>query len=146
MINYSKTAADPKQTFAAWPQTTDSRKSIAMKITVETLVRSDVDSVWSAWNSPDDIKRWNAASVDWHTTASTVDLREGGSFSSRMEAKDGSAGFDFSGNYSKVVPNELIEYSLEDGRAVSVEFLPGKNSVRIKEIFDADAEFSQEHQ
>ena len=82
---------DPKLTFATWPQTTDLRKSIAMKITVETLVRSDIDSVWSAWNSPDDIKKWNAASVDWHTTASTVDLREGGSFSSRMEAKDGSA-------------------------------------------------------
>ena len=119
---------------------------ILTKIAVETLVNADMDSVWSAWNKPDDIKKWSAASDDWHTTASTVDLREGGAFSSRMEAKDGSAGFDFSGIYSKVVQYELIEYRLEDGRVVSVEFLPESDGVRVKEIFDADSEFSTEQQ
>jgi hypothetical protein len=65
-----------------------------VKITVETLIRANLDSVWDAWNNPDDIKQWNAASEDWHTTHSSVDLREGAKFSARMEAKDGSEGFD----------------------------------------------------
>jgi uncharacterized protein YndB with AHSA1/START domain len=63
-----------------------------LKITIGTLVKADLNTVWGAWNDPEDIKQWNAASDDWHTTQSTVDLREGGKFSSRMEAKDGSAG------------------------------------------------------
>ena len=81
-----------------------------MKITVETVVKADLDAVWRAWNDPADIKQWNAASEDWHTTASAVDLREGGKFSARMEAKDGSEGFDFAGTYTRVVPQQLIEY------------------------------------
>ena len=68
-----------------------------MKITVSTIISAPIDTVWRAYTSPEDIKRWNAASSDWHTTASTVDLRVGGQFSSRMEAKDGSFGFDFAG-------------------------------------------------
>ncbi len=117
-----------------------------MKITVETIVRSQIDSVWSAWNNPDDIKQWNAASSDWHTTASTVDLRKGGSFSSRMEAKDGSMGFDFAGTYTNVVPKEYIEYELEDGRVVSITFAGEENGVRVTETFDADAEMPPEQQ
>lgn len=80
-----------------------------MKITVQTNVAVPIDSVWQAYTTPADIKQWNAASEDWHTTAATVDLREGGKFSSRMEAKDGSMGFDFAGTYTKIIPHERIE-------------------------------------
>jgi uncharacterized protein YndB with AHSA1/START domain len=117
-----------------------------MQITVETVVKSDIDSVWSAWNNPDDIKQWNAASSDWHTTASTVDLREGGTFSSRMEAKDGSMGFDFSGTYTSVVPRERIEYALEDGRVVTVAFAIEEDGIRVTETFDVDYEMPVEQQ
>ena len=75
-----------------------------MKITIETTVKADLDKVWAAWNNPEDIKRWNAASDDWHTTQSTNDLREGGKFSARMEAKDGSVGFDFEGTTPQSCP------------------------------------------
>ena len=68
-----------------------------MKITIETIVNAPIEDVWRAWTTPDDIKQWNTASEDWHTTRASVDLRVGGSFSSRMEAKDGSMGFDFAG-------------------------------------------------
>lgn len=92
-----------------------------MKISIETVIKSDLDTVWLAWNNPEDIKQWCAASEDWHTTESTVDLREGGIFFSRMEAKDGSMGFDFGGTFSKVIEKQLIEYSMEDGRSVVIE-------------------------
>ncbi len=82
-----------------------------MKITVETLVNAPVANVWSVYTTPDDITQWNTASDDWHTTKSNIDLRVGGAFTSRMEAKDGSIGFDFAGTYTKIVPHELIEYS-----------------------------------
>jgi len=74
-----------------------------MKITVETAVKAPLEAVWSAWSDPDQIKRWNAPTDEWHTTRSSVDLREGGRFHSRMEAKDGSAGFDFEGTEDVVV-------------------------------------------
>ena len=92
-----------------------------MQITVETIVAAPIDEVWRAYTTPEDIKQWNAASDDWHTTAAAVDLRVGGAFSSRMEAKDGSMGFDFAGTYTAVVPHKLIEYSFGD-RSASVEF------------------------
>ena len=79
-----------------------------MKITVETIVKAPVAKVWHGYTTPDAITQWNAASDDWHTTKATVDLRVGGEFSSRMEAKDGSFGFDFAGTYTKVVPNESV--------------------------------------
>lgn len=82
-----------------------------MNITAETTVAAPIEDVWHAYTTPEDIQQWNAASDDWHTTASTVDLRVGGAFSSRMEAKDGSMGFDFAGTYTKIVEHELIEYS-----------------------------------
>jgi len=85
-----------------------------MKITVETNVAAPIEQVWNAYTTPADIKQWNAASADWHTTTATVDLCEGGKFSSRMEAKDGSMGFDFAGTYTKIVKNKLIEYSFGD--------------------------------
>lgn len=117
-----------------------------MKITVETLVKSDLDTVWAAWNNPEDIKQWNAASDDWHTTNSTVDLREGGKFSSRMEAKDGSFGFDFEGTYTRVEPQKLIEYRMSDDREVSVEFTESPDGVLVRETFDAETQNDPEMQ
>ena len=116
-----------------------------MKITVETTVAAPVEEVWRAWTTPEDIKRWNAASDDWHTTASTVDLRVGGQFSSRMEAKDGSMGFDFAGTYTKVVPHELIECAFGD-RTMVVEFLKAGDRVTVRETFDAEETHSTEQQ
>jgi uncharacterized protein YndB with AHSA1/START domain len=116
-----------------------------MKITVETKVNAPIATVWCAYTSPDDIKQWNAASDDWHTTQSTVDLRVGGAFTSRMEAKDGSFGFDFAGTYTKIVPNHLIEYSFGD-RKGTVEFVAGANSVSIRVTFDAETENPVEQQ
>jgi len=109
-----------------------------MDIKIETFIKSDIDSVWQAWITPADIMRWNAASDDWHTTASSVDLKPGGRFSSRMEARDGSAGFDFSGTFTSVVQGNLIEYLLDDGRTVKVEFSPQEGGVRIVETFEAE--------
>ncbi|HJX26743.1 MAG TPA: SRPBCC family protein [Thermoanaerobaculia bacterium] len=117
-----------------------------MKITVETLVNAKLDQVWAVWNNPEDIKQWNSAHESWHTTESTVDLREGGTFRSRMEAKDGSMGFDFEGIYTRVVPKQAIEYRMSDGREVQVELIEGPDGVRVKETFDAETENSPEMQ
>jgi uncharacterized protein YndB with AHSA1/START domain len=117
-----------------------------MKITIETLVKSDIDTVWAAWNNPEDIKQWNAASDDWYTTESRVDLRNGGTFSSRMEAKDGSMGFDFGGTYSNVVKNKRIEFAMDDEREVIVEFSVVGDGVKVTETFDAETQNSVEMQ
>ena len=109
-----------------------------MNITIETTVNAPIDRVWSAWNDPRAIEQWNAASTDWHTPRARVDLREGGSFSSRMEAKDGSAGFDFEGTYTRIEPQRLIEYVIGDGRQVRVEFIPIGNAVTVRETFDTE--------
>ena len=114
-----------------------------MKITIETTVRAPLDMVWRAWTTPDDIVHWNAASDDWHTTAAAVDLRVGGAFSSRMEAKDGSIGFDFEGTYTEVEPMARIAYAMADGRTCAVEFreeaVTGQGRlVRVREAFDAE--------
>ena len=115
----------------------DGREQL-MKITVQTTIAAPIDVVWRAWTTPEDIKRWNAASADWHTTQATVELREGGAFSSRMEAKDGSAGFDFAGTYTRIVPHELLECTFE-ARALRVEFSEGPDGVTVRETFDAEA-------
>ena len=91
------------------------------------------------------VEQWNAASDDWHTTAASVDLREGGKFSSRMEAKDGSMGFDFAGTYTRIVEPGLIEYSFGDRKA-QVEFTPGEAGVRVRVKFDSEATHSIEQQ
>jgi len=111
-----------------------------MKITVETAVKAKLNKVWNAWNNPADIQQWNTAQDDWHTTRSSVDLRKGGKFSSRMEAKDGSAGFDFEGVYTHVVPQRAIAYRMTDGREVTVEFLERDGEVLVKETFDTESE------
>ena len=116
-----------------------------MKITVETQVNAAIDKVWTAWTTPSAIVQWNAASPDWHTTKSSVDLREGGVFSSRMEAKDGSMGFDFAGTYTKIVPQRLIECAFGD-RTMSVEFSEGVTGVKVRETFDAETTYPIEQQ
>ena len=118
---------------------------MAEKIVVEVLVKAPVESVWAAWNRSSDILVWNTASEDWHTTRSEVDLRVGGGYSSRMEAKDGSMGFDFAGTYTKVVPNELIESVFGD-RVLLVEFIPVPDGVTVREMFDPDSTYPTEHQ
>ena len=119
--------------------------SNAEKITVETTVAAPIAQVWRASTAPEDIKRWNAASDDWHTAAAAVDLRVGGAFSSRMEAKDGSMGFDFAGTYTKIVENKLIEYSFGD-RMAQVEFGDSPSGVRLRVTFDAETTHSIEQQ
>jgi len=116
-----------------------------MKITVETTVHAPSEQVWQAYVTPEDIMQWNAASDDWHTTSSRVDLRPGGEFSSRMEAKDGSAGFDFEGTYTRIITNRLIEYSLGE-RQVAVHFaeVPGGTQVRV--VFDSEPTHSTDQQ
>ena len=116
-----------------------------MKISVETTVRAPIEKVWHAYTTPADIQQWNAASADWHTTAATVDLRVGGTFCSRMEARDGSMGFDFAGTYTKIVPHRLIEYSFGD-RAASIEFAEGPSGVSVRVTFDSESAHSVEQQ
>jgi uncharacterized protein YndB with AHSA1/START domain len=116
-----------------------------MKISVETNVAASVDQVWQAYTTPEDIIQWNAASDDWHTTAATVDLREGGAFSSRMEAKDSSMGFDFAGIYTRIIEHERIEYSFGD-REAQVEFVPSADGVRVRVTFDSEQTHSIEQQ
>jgi len=116
-----------------------------MPITVETTVRAPLSVAWSAYTTPADIVQWNAASDDWHTTSATVDLRVGGNFSSRMEAKDGSFGFDFAGTYTQVEPHRLIAYSFGD-RTAQVTFDEGKDGVTVRVTFDAEETHSIEQQ
>ena len=111
-----------------------------MKISVETRVKADLGQVWDAYNNPADIKQWKAAQDDWHTTSSTVDLREGGAFMSRMEAKDGSAGFDFEATYTRVVPKKLIEYRMSGGREAKIEFAEHSDGILVTVSFDAETE------
>jgi uncharacterized protein YndB with AHSA1/START domain len=116
-----------------------------MKITVSTVVAAPVAEVWHTYTSPEDIKAWNTASPDWHTTAASVDLRVGGAFSSRMEAKDGSFGFDFAGEYTRVEPEQCLEYRFGD-RIGLVEFAPGDAGVTVTVTFDAETTHSEEQQ
>ncbi|ARN80142.1 SRPBCC domain-containing protein [Methylocystis bryophila] len=116
-----------------------------MWITVESTVAASIDDVWRAYSSPEAITQWNAASDDWHTTAATVDLREGGRFSSRMEAKDGSMGFDFAGTYTKIVAPRLIEYAFGDRKA-EVEFTETPERVNMRVTFDAETAHPIEQQ
>ena len=116
-----------------------------MKISVETTVAAPIEKVWRAYTTPADIVQWNAASPDWHTTTAQVDLREGGAFSSRMEAKDGSMGFDFAGTYTKIVKHALIEYAFGD-RTAQVTFTAGAGGVQVRVTFDAESTYSVEQQ
>jgi uncharacterized protein YndB with AHSA1/START domain len=107
-------------------------------ITVQTLVHVSPEKAWTFWTAPEHITRWNHANDDWHTTSAQNDLRQGGSFSYRMEAKDGSFGFDFGGTYDEVSPNTLIAYTLGDGRKVRVDFRKTDAGTEITETFEAE--------
>lgn len=115
-------------------------------ITVETTVAAPVEKVWIYWTEPHHIMRWNNASDDWHTPRAENDLRIGGSFHSRMEAKDGSNGFDFNGKYTNIVSHSRIEYVMEDGRHVDIEFQQVNGKTMIKESFEPENEFPLEMQ
>jgi uncharacterized protein YndB with AHSA1/START domain len=116
-----------------------------VKITVEAIVDAPLEDVWRAWTTPSDIRKWNAASDDWHTTDAKVDLRVGGKFSSRMEAKDGTAGFDFAGTYTKIKHEQRIEAKFGD-RHLVVEFIEGPNGITVRETFDAETTHTPEQQ
>ncbi|MFM7132670.1 MAG: SRPBCC family protein [bacterium] len=117
-----------------------------MQITIQTTVKADIDKVWSTWTTPADINEWNAASDDWHNPRSSNDLRPGGQFSYRMEARDGSFGFDFEGTYTKVILHECIEYVLGDDRKVSVRFEQSDSGVNVIETFEAEDDHTAEMQ
>ena len=110
------------------------------KITVENTVNAPVEKVWKYWNGPEHITKWCTATPEWHTPRAQNDLRVGGTFSSRMEAKDGSMGFDFAGVYDDVKPNEYIEYTMGDGRKVWIKFSGKGNETKVVETFEAESE------
>jgi uncharacterized protein YndB with AHSA1/START domain len=107
-------------------------------ITVENTIDAPVAKVWEYWTKPEHITQWNAASDDWHTPWAKNDLRAGGTFAARMEAKDGSFGFEFGGVYDEVKNNEYIEYTLGDERKVKVHFTSQGNKTKVVESFDAE--------
>ena len=115
-------------------------------ITVSVDVESPISKVWKYWTSPEHIMQWNNASDDWHTPRAENDLRAGGKFLYRMEAKDGSMGFDFSGEYDEIVEFKLIRYTLADSRKVTIEFSGTGNVTQIVETFEAETENSAELQ
>lgn len=115
-------------------------------ITVQVTVNADIDKVWDCWTRPEHITKWNFASDDWHSPSAQNDLKPGGRFLWRMEAKDGSFGFDFSGVYDEVRLHEYISYSLDDGRIVRITFTAGGNNTEVEEVFEAESENSLELQ
>ncbi|HEY6062824.1 MAG TPA: SRPBCC family protein [Chitinophagaceae bacterium] len=115
-------------------------------ITVENTVNAPVEKVWKFWTRPEHITQWNNASDDWHTPWAKNDLRTGGQFSCRMEAKDGSFGFEFGGSYDEVKTNELIAYTMGDGRKVKIIFTNQGNATKVTEAFEAETENSIELQ
>ncbi len=110
------------------------------KITVSTLVHAKISRTWEAFTSPASIVQWNFASEDWHCPSAINDLKADGSFNYRMEAKDGKIGFDFYGKYTKVIPQNHIEYVLGDERTVSIEFRELGEKTEVIESFDAETE------
>ena len=109
------------------------------KITVKTTVNLPVQKVWDYWTQPEHSVSWNTASDDWHTPRAENDLRTGGKFSSRMEARDGSMGFDFEGVYDQVEPHSLIAYTMADGRSVHIRFSEENGFTLVEEVFDPEA-------
>jgi uncharacterized protein YndB with AHSA1/START domain len=108
-------------------------------ITIESILQSPVEKVWESWTNPTHIKQWNNASDDWHTPHAENDLQVGGRFTSRMEAKDGSFGFDFGGTYTIVKPNEQIAYTLDDNRTVNILFSKEGTGTKVVETFEAES-------
>lgn len=116
------------------------------KVIVETTVHAPVHKVWEYWTEPQHITKWSFASEDWHAPFAENDLKVGGKFITRMEAKDGSFGFDFAGVYDEVKINEFISYTLGDERKVTVTFIGQENDTKVIQTFDAEATNSIEQQ
>jgi uncharacterized protein YndB with AHSA1/START domain len=108
------------------------------KVTVQAVIQAPVEKVWTYWTEPEHITKWNQASADWHSPKAENDLRVGGKFVTRMEAKDGSMGFDFGGVYDVVKQHEAISYTMGDGRRVDITFAVQGNETKVTEIFDAE--------
>jgi uncharacterized protein YndB with AHSA1/START domain len=121
-------------------------KNSKQAITVETTVNAPVEKVWKSWNTPADIMQWNNASDDWHTPRVEIDMRVGGQFLARMEAKDGSFGFDFVGTYEQIIPNKKIIYVIADGRKVDITFEGNGSGTKVTETFEIEDENSSELQ
>ncbi len=117
-------------------------------ITVETTIKAPIEKVWNYLNEPEHITKWAFGSNDWECTKAENDLREGGKFKTRMQAKDKSMGFDFEGTYTKVIPNKLIEYTMvgKDARKVSTQFEQVDGSVKVTQTFDREYENDVEKQ
>ncbi len=111
-----------------------------IKITVETTINTTIGTVWNLWTTPDNIIQWNFPSADWHTTKVEIDLKNGGKFFFRMEMKNGNAGFDHYGIYDTIIPNELIEYTVFDGRKSKITFNAKGNATNLTEIFEPETE------
>lgn len=110
------------------------------KITVRTSISAPIEKVWACWTEPKHITHWTFASDDWCSPRAESDLTVGGKFLTRMEAKDGSAGFDFNGVYTEVVENEKISYTIEGGRQVSIIFTQEGELTSVAESFDPETE------
>lgn len=110
------------------------------KINVTAIVNAPIETVWDAWNTPSDIMQWNSADPNWHCPASENDVRVNGKFKNRMEAKDGSFGFDFEGIYDKVELFKELAYSMNDGRKVRTVFTEKDGKTTLSTVFDAESE------
>ncbi|OYP30409.1 SRPBCC family protein [Rhodopirellula sp. MGV] len=117
-----------------------------MEIAIETTVDAPMEEVWAAWVTPEEITQWNFASDEWCCPNTTIDLVVGGQFNYRMEAKDGSIGFDFEGTFTAIDPQAAIEYALADDRSVKITFTQTESGVRVVETFEAEDENSAEMQ
>lgn len=110
------------------------------QITIQANIDAPVEKVWQLWGAPEHITKWNSPSPDWHTPRAENDLRKGGRFVSRMEAKDGSFGFDFGGTYDEVRTNEHIAYTMDDNRKAVIDFTPSGKQTNVVITFDAENE------
>jgi uncharacterized protein YndB with AHSA1/START domain len=116
------------------------------QITVQTTVNAPLKKVWASWSEPKHITKWCQASSDWHAPYAENDVRSGGKFKTTMAAKDGSVSFDFAGTYTRVEPNSLMEYTIEDGRRVRILFEAIGDKTKVTETFEAEGENSIEMQ
>ena len=116
------------------------------RITVAATVNAGIEKVWKLWNNPEDIIKWNTPDPSWHTPSSENDLRVGGKFKNRMEAKDGSFGFDFEGVYDTVILNQEISYTLGDGRQATTIFTEQDGKTILATTFDPETENDPEFQ
>lgn len=116
------------------------------EVTVEVIVNVPLEKAWHVWTNPEHIVKWNNATDDWHTPSAENDLQVGGKFIYRMEAKDGSFAFDFEGVYDNIKGQELLAYTIGDGRKVVVTFTGDNNQTTVSETFDAEKTNSVELQ